>query len=99
MAGTNAELEKLKSLVESNPDALKGAAGSGDVKEASKALAHYASSKGISLTPEEIEKAFSENPGSGASVEALDDDALDKVSGGGSPWCIFTDGCYCFFTK
>ena len=99
MAGTSEELEKLKSLVESDPDALKGAAGSGDVKDASRALAQYASAKGISLTPEEIEKAFSETPGSAASVEALDDDALDTVSGGGSPWCIFTDGCWCFFMK
>jgi hypothetical protein len=32
-------------------------------------------------------------------VEALDDADLDSVSGGGSPYCMWTKGCYCFFTK
>jgi|GEM_PF-2442788 hypothetical protein len=29
----------------------------------------------------------------------LSDAELERVAGGGSPWCLFTSGCYCFFTK
>lgn len=98
MAGTQDNLDKLKDLIASDPNAMQGAAASGDVKEASKALAQYAASKGISLTPEEIEKAFTSNDAPASSSEPLDDEALDNVSGGGSPYCILTKGCYCILT-
>lgn len=29
----------------------------------------------------------------------LSDTQLDQVSGGWCPWCIFTEGTYCIFTK
>ncbi|PWC31958.1 Nif11-like leader peptide family natural product precursor [Azospirillum sp. TSO22-1] len=93
-------LEKLEALIAGEPDILRGAAGSGDVKEASKALARFAASKGVTLAPEEIEGAFAARAAAASgSVEALDDDALEHVSGGGSPYCMFTKGCYCIFTK
>lgn len=99
MAGTDDQVEKLKALIAANPDVLNGVAGSGDVKAASAALARFAGSKGVSIDPKAIESAFEARGGADQSVEALDDAALDNVSGGGSPWCMFTKGCYCFFTK
>jgi hypothetical protein len=100
MADTNSELEKLKALIASDPDLLKGAAGAGDVKNAAKALAQLAASKGIALTSDEIETAFAgRSEDASPTAEPLDDEALDQVSGGGSPYCIFTKGCYCIFTK
>ncbi|HYD83540.1 MAG TPA: hypothetical protein VEA63_05795 [Opitutus sp.] len=40
-------------------------------------------------------------PAFGAKFEPdqLSDAELERVAGGGSPWCWFTSGCYCFFTK
>lgn len=100
MAEQNAELEKLKALIASDTDILKGIAGSGDVKLAAKALAEFAATRGIQLTQAEIEGVFAARDTSApTSMEPLDDAALDHVSGGGSPYCIFTKGCYCIFTK
>lgn len=92
-------VEKLQALIADNPDILGGAAGSGDVKEAAAALSRFAKAKGVELDAAEIETAFQARDAAAKPVEALDDDALAKVAGGGSPWCMFTDGCYCFFTK
>lgn len=100
MADRNEQLEKLKALIASDSEILKGIAGSGDVKVAAKALAAFAATRGIELTPQEIEGLFAARQDSApADLEPLDDDALDHVSGGGSPYCIFTKGCYCIFTK
>lgn len=93
------ELEKLKALIASDSAILNGVAGSGDVKQAAQALAAFAAERQIDLTPQEIETLFSAREEPAREVEPLDDLALDFVSGGGSPYCIFTKGCYCIFTK
>lgn len=92
-------IDKLKSLLASDPSALQGLAGSGDVKDASAAIAQFAASKGLTISAAEVEKAFQERGAGVAEVQPLDDAALDLVAGGGSPYCIFTKGCYCIFTK
>ncbi|MDG3444283.1 Nif11-like leader peptide family natural product precursor [Nitrospirillum amazonense] len=97
---SQSELEKLKALIASDAEILKGIAGGGDVKAAAKALADFAATRGIQLTADEIEGVFAARAGSAPTqMEPLDDDALDHVSGGGSPYCIYTKGCYCIFTK
>ncbi len=89
----------LEKLLADDPEILSGVAGSGDVKEAAAALARHAAAKGVSLTAAEIETAFLARTDAAQAVEPLDDAALDNVAGGGSPYCIFTKGCYCIFTK
>lgn len=96
---TDTAIARLQKLLAEDPELLNGVAGSGDVKEASDALARYASAKGVSLTAEEIQNVFEPRGGDSSAVEALDDAALDQVAGGGSPYCMFTKGCYCIFTK
>jgi hypothetical protein len=91
--------EKLQALIAANPDILSGPAGAGDVKEAAAALSRLAKAKGVDLVAADIETAFQTREAAAQPVEALDDDALAQVAGGGSPWCMFTKGCYCFFTK
>jgi len=36
--------------------------------------------------------------GSKFDADQLSDAELEAVSGGGSPYCMFTSGCYCFLT-
>jgi len=97
---SHAELDKLKALINAEPDILEGVAGSGDVNEASLALSRFAADRGIRLTPQEVASIFAaRGRDTGAAAELLDDDVLESVSGGGSPYCIFTKGCYCIFTK
>lgn len=96
---SHSELEKLKALIASDSAILKGVAGSGDVKQAAQALAAFAAERQIELSPEEIEGLFHARSEPSGEVEPLDEAALDQVSGGGSPYCIFTKGCYCIFTK
>ena len=98
MSDTPSSLDKLRDLISSNPDALQGAAASGDVKTAAEALSRFASAKGLTVNPQEVEQAF-RNRAAPDKALPLDDEALDKVAGGHSPYCMFTDGCYCFFTK
>lgn len=93
------ELEKLKALINSDSGILDGIAGSGDVKQAAKALAAFAAERQIDLSLEEIEGLFAARSTPAEDIEPLDDEALENVSGGGSPYCIFTKGCYCIFTK
>ena len=97
MPDTQSNLDKLRDLVAASPDALAGAAAEGDVKTAAAALSRYAAGKGLSVSPAEVEQAFRQRAAP-AKAEPLDDAALDKVAGGHSPYCMFTDGCYCFFT-
>ncbi|TDT93664.1 hypothetical protein DFO45_3042 [Azorhizobium sp. AG788] len=100
MSASDQEIEKLKALIASDSEIMKGIAGSGDVKVAAKALSEFAATRGITLSAEEVEAVFSAREGSApAKLEPLDEAALDHVSGGGSPYCIFTKGCYCIFTK
>lgn len=100
MAASDQELEKLKALIAADSEILTGIAGSGDVKVAAKALSEFAASRGITLTAEDVESVFSARSDSApVDLEPLDEDALDHVSDGGSPYCIFTKGCYCIFTK
>ncbi len=51
-------IDSLKSLIAANPDIMTGAAGSGDIKEASTALAAATRAHGISLDAQKIEQAF-----------------------------------------
>lgn len=37
--------------------------------------------------------------GTQIAADELSDAELERVAGGGSPWCMWTSGCYCFFTK
>ncbi len=65
---------------------------------------------GLTIPPEHrgkvrfVEKAGEKGhllPPFGVAPDAseLSDAELEAVAGGGSPWCWFTSGCYCFFTK
>lgn len=38
-------------------------------------------------------------PETAAASVALSDEDLENVAGAGCPWCMFTKGTYCFFTK
>jgi hypothetical protein len=97
MTDAKAEIARVRELLATDPDAMAAAGGGGDYQAAAGGLARYAASKGISVTEADVKAAFQErNPPEHA--EPLDDDALDKVAGGHSPWCFATHGCYCFGT-
>lgn len=89
--------ETLKKTVESDPALVQKLSGVKEVGDVVEVLAGVAAQKGIALNAEQI-KAQMAQSGSGPDDE-LDDAALEAVSGGGSPYCMFTKGCYCFFTK
>lgn len=65
---------------------------------------------GLTIPPEKRGKArFVENAnekghllppfGMATNADELTDAELERVAGGGSPYCMYTSGCYCFFTK
>lgn len=89
--------DTLKKAVESDPALVRKLSGVKEVGDVAEVLAGIAAQKGIPLNAEQI-KAHIIAGGTGPDDE-LDDAALEHVAGGGSPWCMFTDGCYCFFTK
>jgi hypothetical protein len=97
MHDTQAELARLRELIETDPDAM-AAAGFGDHKAAAARLARYAASKGIPLTQEDVETAFQAvTPPDQA--EPLDDKALESVAGGTYPFCmVSTFHPACVFT-
>lgn len=60
-------------------------------------LSAFAKVRGLDIAEGELRSAFQAKPQ--PSDEPLEDDALDAIAGAGSPYCIFTKGCYCIFTK
>lgn len=89
--------ETLKKTVESDPALVQKLSGVKEVGDVAEMLAGIAAQKEIPLTAEQIKQELASSK-TGPDDE-LDDAALENVSGGGSPYCMFTKGCYCFFTK
>ena len=94
----SAEFEKLKALVQSDESYLATLSRLTEVGDVAAALAVLARENGIQISAEQIKHQMTANDNAGPDDE-LDDAALEAVSGGGSPWCMFTKGCYCIFTK
>ncbi|WP_372053813.1 Nif11-like leader peptide family natural product precursor [Tistrella mobilis] len=90
------DFDKLKDIIQSNPDLLSEG---GDIGAAARRLEDIARANGLDLDAAEIERQFQARAADGRPDDELDDQALDQVAGAGSPWCMFTNGCYCFFTK
>ena len=89
--------ETLKMKIKSDQALLEKLAGMKEIDDVAKLLAGIAEAENIAITAEEITTRMK----SSLSVETgkeLDDATLELVSGGGSPYCIFTDGCYCMCT-
>lgn len=95
---TSQAYEQLKSIVASNPAHKQKLDGVTEIGDAAETLAGIAAANGISITAEQIKQQMAAGS-EGRPDDALDDEALEAVSGGGSPYCMFTKGCYCFFTK
>ena len=64
--------------------------------DAAEALAGIAKSKGIDISAEQIKAQMTASKA--GPDDELDDAALEAVSGGGSPYCMSTKGCYCMCT-
>ena len=92
----SSDFDKLKDIIQSNPDLLGEG---GDIGAASRRLEEVARANGLDLDVAEIERQFHSRTTDGRPNDELDDQALDQVAGAGSPWCMFTNGCYCIFTK
>ena len=92
----SSDFDKLKDIIRSNPDLLGDG---GDIGAASRRLEEIARENGLDLDAAGIERQFHNSAADGRPDDELDDQALDQVAGAGSPWCMFTKGCYCFFTK
>ena len=97
MSDTQSKLDRLQALIASHPDVLEDAARTPDLQLAAKVLARFAAAQGLTMAPEEVEQAF-RNRAAPDRALPLDDETLDKVAGGHSPWCFATHGCYCFAT-
>ncbi|MBU0725090.1 MAG: Nif11-like leader peptide family natural product precursor [Alphaproteobacteria bacterium] len=94
----SAEFEKLKALVQSDESYLATLSRLTEVGDVAAALAVLARENGIGISAEQIKQQMTANDNARPDDE-LDDAALEAVSGGGSPWCMATKGCYCIFTK
>jgi hypothetical protein len=90
-------MDALQQAVAEDPALTKKLADLKDVDLVVVELAAVAKQRGIAVTEAEIRASF--EPKSGGAPEPLEDEALDAIAGAGSPWCMFTKGCYCFFTK
>ncbi|MBU2092110.1 MAG: Nif11-like leader peptide family natural product precursor [Alphaproteobacteria bacterium] len=95
---TSQAYEQLKTLVASTPALKEKLSSVKEVGDAAELLAVIAAENGIAITAEQIKQQIAAGS-EGRPNDELDDAALEAVSGGGSPWCWMTDGCYCFFTK
>lgn len=90
-------MDALQQAVAEDPALAERLASLKDVDRVVPELAAFAKARGISVTEAEIRDAFA--PRSGGTAQPLEDEALDAVAGAGSPYCMFTKGCYCIFTK
>lgn len=93
----SAEFEKLKILVKSDEAYLETLSGLSEVGDVAEALAVLGRENGIQISAEEIKRQMTANDNARPDDE-LDDAALEAVSGGGSPYCMSTNGCYCMCT-
>ncbi|EKE77241.1 hypothetical protein P24_05652 [Oceanibaculum indicum P24] len=89
--------ESLKKSVEADPALVQKLSGVKEVGDVAEFLAGVAAQKGIALNADQIKAQMTASKA--GPDDELDDAALEAVSGGGSPYCMFTKGCYCIFTK
>ncbi len=75
-----------------NPDALLERVGGATIAAEQRGTTKFVE------TPEEHAFLLPEF-GSVSEPDELTDADLETVAGAGSPWCMWTDGCYCFWTK
>ena len=88
--------ETLKKTVESDPALVQKLSGVKEVGDVAEVLAGVAAQKGIALNAEQIKAQMTASKA--GPDDELDDKALEAVSGGGSPYCMSTKGCYCMCT-
>ena len=92
----NQAFEALKAAVKSDKALLDKLSGHKEMGDAAEALAGIAKSKGIDISAEQIKAQMTASKA--GPDDELDDAALEAVSGGGSPYCMSTKGCYCMCT-
>lgn len=92
----NQAFEALKAAVKSDKALLDKLSGHKEMGAAAEALAGIAKSKGIDISAEQIKAQMTASKA--GPDDELDDAALEAVSGGGSPYCMSTKGCYCMCT-
>lgn len=93
----NQAFEALKAAVKSDKALLDKLSDHTEMGDAAEALAGIAKARGIDISAEQIKAQMVAGPG-GKPDDELDDAALENVAGGGSPYCMSTDGCYCMCT-
>lgn len=92
----NQAFDALKAAVKSDKALLDTLSGHKDMGDAAEALAGIAKSRGIDISAEQIKAQMTASKA--GPDDELDDKALEAVSGGGSPYCMSTKGCYCMCT-
>ena len=93
---TDDSLDTLTAMVTSDDALLKRLSQLADTRAVAEELAGVAQEKGLTVSVDEIMARMT--PSVGGPDDELDEQALAAVTGGGSPYCIFTQGCYCFGT-
>ena len=58
-----------------------------------------AGKRGYEFSEAQLRAALEEKAGEMTPEGPLDDEQMESVSAAGCPWCMFTRGSYCFFTK
>ncbi len=58
-----------------------------------------AEKKGYAFSEAQLRVALEEKAGEMTPEGPLDDEQMESVAAAGCPYCIFTRGSYCFFTK
>ena len=58
-----------------------------------------AGKKGYAFSEAQLRAALEEKAGEMTPEGPLDDEEMEAVAAAGCPYCIFTKGSYCFFTK
>ena len=58
-----------------------------------------AGEKGYDFSETQLQAALEEKAGEMTPEGPLDDEQMESVAAAGCPYCIFTRGSYCFFTK
>jgi hypothetical protein len=93
--------QQLKALVEARPELLKRLADTKDLHAVAESMSQIAADEGIEISSQEIVIGMqTANQHEGRPNGELNEQDLELVSGGsGSPYCMWTKGCYCFFTK
>lgn len=99
---SSTKYQQFRALIQSRPELLERVADTHDLNVVAQSMSQIVADEGIDISAEEIVTGMQmASEQEGRPTGELNDEELEAVSGGssGSPYCMWTKGCYCFFTK